>query len=144
MGESGQLVDGVRMPTEVQLIPVEELLPYARNSKTHSPAQVDALARNMRTVGFTNPLLVADGGILAGHGRLLAAKKLGLSRVPCIDLSHLTEDQRRAQVIWDNQSAVYGSAWDLEMLKAETDYLREVGFDVNNRQLKQTAFDATH
>lgn len=130
MGESGQLVDGVRMPTEVQLIPVEELLPYARNSKTHSPAQVDALARNMRTVGFTNPLLVADGGILAGHGRLLAAKKLGLSRVPCIDLSHLTEDQRRAQVIWDNQSAVYGSAWDLEMLKAETDYLREAGFDM--------------
>lgn len=125
-----EFVDGVRMPTSVQLVEVSELLPYARNSKTHSPAQVAALARNMQTVGFTNPLLIADGGILAGHGRLLAAQKLGLSRVPCIDLSHLTEDQRRAQVIWDNQSAVYGSAWDLEMLKAETDYLREVGFDM--------------
>lgn len=125
-----EFVDGVRMPTSVQLVDVSELLPYARNSKTHSPAQVAALARNMQTVGFTNPLLIADGGILAGHGRLLAAQKLGLSRVPCIDLSHLTEDQRRAQVIWDNQSAVYGSAWDLEMLKAETDYLREVGFDM--------------
>ena len=129
-GASDLVVDGVRMPTEVRLVEVEALLPYARNSRTHSPAQVEALARNMKTAGFTNPLLIADGGILAGHGRLLAAKKLGLSRVPCIDLSHLTEDQRRAQVIWDNRSAEYGSTWDLEMLKAETDYLRQSGFDM--------------
>lgn len=113
-----------------RLVLVEELLPYARNSRTHSPAQIEALAGNMQRVGFTNPLLIADGTILAGHGRLLAAKKLGLARVPCIDLSHLSEAERRAQVIWDNRSAELGSAWDLEMLKLETDELRAEGLDL--------------
>ena len=89
----------VRLPSEIRLVEVEALLPYARNSRKHDPSQVEALAANMQRVGFTNPLLIADGTILAGHGRLLAAKKLGLSRVPCIDLSHLSEEERRAQVI---------------------------------------------
>lgn len=122
---------GVQLPTEIRLVEVEALLPYARNSKTHPPAQIEALAANMQRVGFTNPLLIADGVIIAGHGRLLAAKKLGLARVPCIDLSHLSEDERRAQVIWDNRSGeAFGAAWNLEMLKLETDDLRAAGFDL--------------
>ena len=127
----GQLVDGVRMPTAIVLRLVAELLPYAKNSRKHSPAQIDALARSMQgPAGFTNPLLIADDGILAGHGRLLAAHKIGLRRVPTINLSHLDADQRRALVIWDNRSAEIGGGYDLEMLKAETDYLRSAGYDL--------------
>ena len=130
MAAEADLVDGVRMPTEIAMRLVAELLPYALNSRKHSPAQVEAIAGSMRSVGFTNPLLIADGGILAGHGRLLAAQKLGLTRVPCIDLSHLTDTQRRALVIWDNRSAEMGSTWDLEALKLETDFLRDAGEDL--------------
>ena len=125
-----QMLDGVRVPTEVRLVAVDALLPYARNAKTHGKAQVAALARSMREVGFTNPLLIADGGILAGHGRLMAAKSLGLTRVPCIDLSHLPDDKRRALVLWDNRSAEIDSGYDLEMLKLETDDLRALGLDL--------------
>lgn len=125
-----QMLDGVRVPTEVRLVAVDALLPYARNAKTHGKAQVAAIARSMREVGFTNPLLIADGGILAGHGRLMAAKSLGLTRVPCIDLSHLPDDKRRALVLWDNRSAEIDSGYDLEMLKLETDDLRALGLDL--------------
>lgn len=124
-----QMLDGVRVPTEVRLVAVDALLPYARNSRNHDKAQVAAIARSMKEVGFTNPLLIADGGILAGHGRLMAAKSIGLSRVPCIDLSHLLEPQRRALVIADNRLAEMAS-WDLEMLKLETDDLRALGLDL--------------
>jgi len=125
-----QMLDGVRVPTEVRLVAVDALLPYARNAKTHGKAQVAAIARSMKEVGFTNPLLIADGGILAGHGRLMAAKSLGLTRVPCIDLSHLPDDKRRALVLWDNRSAEIDSGYDLEMLKLETDDLRAMGLDL--------------
>lgn len=122
--------DGVRLPSEIKLVEVEALLPYARNSRKHDAAQIEALAANIRRVGWTNPILVADGGVLAGHGRLLAAKKIGLARVPAIDLSHLPEDERKALVIWDNRSAELGGGWDLEMLKLEVDDLRLAGFDL--------------
>lgn len=121
---------GVNLPTKIELRAVAELLPYARNSKRHSPAQVTMLAGMIRRFGWTNPCLVADGGLLAGHGRIMAAKQLGLARVPCIDLSHLSPEDRRAVVIADNRSAEVGASWDLEMLKAETDDLREAGFDL--------------
>lgn len=122
--------EGVRLLTpELRL--VAELIPYARNSKTHPAAQIEAIAANMQRVGFTNPILIADGVIIAGHGRLKAAQKLGLTRVPCIDISHLSEDERRAQVIWDNRSGdAFGAGLDLEMLKLETDELRAAGFDL--------------
>lgn len=126
-----ELEAGVRLPSEIRLVDVDAVLPYARNSKTHPPAQIEALAANMQRVGFTSPILIADGVILAGHGRVLAAKKIGLKRVPAIDLSHLSEDERRAQVIWDNRSPdAFGASWDLEMLKLETDDLRASGFDL--------------
>lgn len=114
----------------VQFVDVEALLPYAKNSKNHSPQQVEIIAGSITRFGWTNPCLVADGTIIAGHGRVMAAKKLGLKRVPCIDISHLSEDDRRAYVIMDNRSAETGASWDLDMLKEETDYLRSVGFDL--------------
>lgn len=128
--EGGQLIDGVRMPTEIVMRLVAELLPYARNSKKHGPKQIAAIAESMKAYGFTNPVLVADGGILAGHGRILAADSLGLRKVPTIDLSHLSPEQRRAYVIWDNRSAELDTSWDLEMLKLETDDLRAMGVDL--------------
>lgn len=109
---------------------VAELLPYARNSKNHSPAQVEIIAGSIQRFGWTNPCLIADGVIIAGHGRVMAAKKLGLLRVPCIDLSHLSEADRRAYVIMDNRSAETGASWDLDMLKLETDELRAMGIDL--------------
>lgn len=131
VADSGaQMIDGVRIPTEITMRLVAELLPYAKNTKKHGPRQIEAIAASMREVGFTNPVLVADGGILAGHGRILAAQKVGLKRVPTIDLSHLDETQRRALVIWDNRSAELDTSWDLEMLKLETDDLRAIGLDL--------------
>lgn len=121
--------EGVRMPSEIRMFEVEALLPYARNSRKHSPAQIEALAGAIQRVGWTTPILVADGGILAGHGRIMAAKKLGLSRVPGIDLSHLAEEERRALVISDNRLAEMAT-WDLDMLKLETDDLRAAGYDL--------------
>lgn len=112
------------------LVDVAGLLPYAKNSKQHSPAQVTIIAESVKKYGWTNPCLIADGGLLAGHGRILAAKQLGLARVPCIDLSHLSDEQRRAYVIMDNRSAETGASWDLEMLKLETDELRGMGLDL--------------
>lgn len=109
---------------------VAELLPYARNSKNHSPDQVEIIAGSIQRFGWTNPCLIADGVIIAGHGRIMAAKKLGLLRVPCIDVSHLSESDRRAYVIMDNRSAETGASWDLEMLKLETDDLRAMGIDL--------------
>ena len=125
-----QMIDGIRMATEIVMRPVADLMPYARNTKKHGPKQIAAIAESMREYGFTNPVLIADGGLLAGHGRLLAAEKIGLKRVPTIDLSHLTAEQRRAYVIWDNRSSEIDSGYDLEMLKLETDELRAMGMDL--------------
>lgn len=125
-----QFVDGVRMLTDVRLVEVASLLPYARNTKTHGKKQIAALAARIQEVGWTNPVLYADGVLIAGHGRIMAAKQLGLARVPGIDCSHLSERERRELVIWDNRSAELDSGWDLEMLKLETDDLRAEGVDL--------------
>lgn len=117
------------MATETVMFEVAALLPYARNSRRHSPAQIEALASTIQRVGWTTPILVADGGILAGHGRIMAAKKLGLTRVPGFDVSHLSDAERRALVISDNRLAEMAT-WDLEALKLETDVLRAEGFDL--------------
>lgn len=124
------------MPSEIVFRGVDELLPFAQNSRRHDPAQIELLASVIKSSGWTNPCLIADGGILAGHGRIMAAKKLGLKKVPCIDLSHLSEVERRALVISDNRVAEVGVSWDIEMLKLETDWLQEQGFD-----LELTGFD---
>ena len=108
-----------------------DLIPYARNSRTHSDAQVAQIAASIREFGFTNPVLV-DGanGVIAGHGRILAARKLGMDTVPVIELAHLSEAQKRAYVIADNKLAL-NAGWDDEMLRVEISDLTDAGFDVS-------------
>ncbi len=117
--------------------PVADLVPYARNARTHSEAQVAQIAASIREFGFTNPILVdGDRGVIAGHGRLLAARKLGLTEVPTIELSHLSPAQRRAYVLADNRLAL-SAGWDDDMLRLELGELQLEGFD-----LGLTGFDA--
>jgi DNA modification methylase len=107
-----------------------ELIPYARNPRTHTDAQVAQIAASIRKFGWTNPVLV-DGanGIIAGHGRVLAARKLGLEQVPVIELAHMTEAQRRAYVLADNQLAL-NAGWDEALLRLELADLSDLGFDL--------------
>lgn len=111
-------------------IPTADLIPYARNSRTHSDAQVAKIASSIREFGFINPV-VTDGknGIVAGHGRVLAASKLGLREVPCVEASHLTEAQKRAYVIADNRMAL-DAGWDIDLLKIELKDLDAEKFDL--------------
>jgi DNA modification methylase len=115
---------------EIAWRPLGELIPYARNPRTHSDAQVAQIAASIREFGWTNPVLV-DGanGIIAGHGRVLAARKLGLEQVPVIELAHMTEAQKRAYVLADNQLAV-NAGWDEALLRLELADLSELGFDL--------------
>jgi DNA modification methylase len=110
--------------------PLGELIPYARNPRTHSDAQVAQIAASIREFGWTNPVLV-DGanGIIAGHGRVLAARKLGLERVPVIELAHMSAAQKRAYVLADNQLAL-NAGWDEALLRLELADLLELGFDL--------------
>ena len=113
------------------MLPTAGLVPYARNSRTHSPEQVAQIAGSIREFGFTNPVLVdAENGIIAGHGRIMAAQKLGLEKVPCIRLGYLTDAQKRAYIIADNKLAL-NAGWDFEMLKVEVMELQAEDFDVS-------------
>ena len=115
---------------QIEQLKVGDLIPYVNNSRTHSDEQVMQVASSIKEFGFTNPILIDDdSGIIAGHGRLMAAKKLGLDEVPCIRLGHLSEAQRKAYVIADNQLAL-NSGWDLDTLKLEMDRLGELDFDI--------------
>jgi DNA modification methylase len=115
---------------EIEHVEVSKLIPYARNSRTHSPSQVKQIAASIREFGFMNPVLIdATNTIIAGHGRVMAAEHLQLQSVPCVRHEHLTEAQRRAYVIADNKLAM-NADWDEEMLKVELDDLHMEGFDV--------------
>jgi site-specific DNA-methyltransferase (adenine-specific) len=121
---------------KIEILKTDSLIPYARNSRTHSEAQVAQIAGSIREFGFTNPVLIdAENGIIAGHGRIMAAQKLGLAEVPCIRLDHLTETQRKAYVIADNKLAL-NSGWDDSMLALELAELQDDNFD-----LSLTGFD---
>jgi ParB-like chromosome segregation protein Spo0J len=110
---------------------VSELIPYAANSRTHSDAQVAQIAASIKEFGWTNPILVSgDNSIIAGHGRLLAARKLGMDTVPAIVLDHLSKAQQRALVIADNQLAL-NAGWDMDMLKAEIEDLMLDDFNIS-------------
>jgi DNA modification methylase len=118
--------------TNLQVVtwPVEKLIPYARNARTHSAEQVAQVAASIAEFGWTNPILAgADGIVIAGHARLLAARKLGMTEVPVIVLDHLTESQRRALVLADNRLAL-NAGWDEEMLRVEMAALDEDGFNL--------------
>jgi len=121
---------------QYKTVPTASLIPYVRNARTHSPAQVDKIAASIREFGFLNPI-ITDGqnGIVAGHGRVMAAQKLGLDTLPTIDAAHLTEAQRRAYMLADNRTAL-DAGWDNDLLKIELQDLEAEGFD-----LSLTGFD---
>ena len=115
---------------EVTYRPIESLIPYARNSRTHSDAQVAQIAASIREFGWTNPVLIdPEGGIIAGHGRIMAGRKLGIKEAPCIVLENLTDAKRRAYVIADNKLAL-NAGWDVELLKIELKDLDAEKFDL--------------
>ena len=108
------------------------LIPYARNARTHSESQVALIAGSIREYGFTNPVLVdGESGIIAGHGRILAAMKLGLATVPVIELAHLSEAQKRAYVLADNKLAER-AGWDVDLLGLELADLSDLGVELGN------------
>jgi len=110
---------------------VSDLIPYVNNSRTHSEEQVAQVAASIKEFGFTNPILVDEqGGIIAGHGRIMAAKKLSMDTVPCIELTGLTEAQKKAYIIADNKLAL-NSGWDTEMLSLELQTLTDLDFDLS-------------
>src|ERR1700723_3947827 len=119
-----------RMAKHIQMWLVDKLIPWARNPRTHSDAQVAQIAASIAEFGFNNPILVdSKAGIIAGHGRLLAARKLGLKEVPVIVLDHLSETQKRAYIIADNQLAL-NAGWNDELLGIELAALQQEGFDL--------------
>jgi hypothetical protein len=121
----------VALADRIELWPIDHLRPYERNPRTHSEAQVDQIAASMVEFGWTNPILIDESaGILAGHGRLFAARTLGLAEVPVIRFEHLSEAQKRAYLIADNQLALQ-AGWDDALLAEELAWLREERFDLD-------------
>lgn len=116
---------------EYELIEVDKLIPYVNNARVHSDEQVTKVMASIKEFGFLNPILISDENVItAGHCRLLAAKKLGLKKVPCIKERYMTKAQRKAYVIADNKLAL-GSSWDDELLKVEIESLKEMDFDID-------------
>ena len=115
--------------TELQLVPIEKLVPYANNARTHSPEQIKKLRSSLREFGFINPVIIdRDYGVIAGHGRILAAQEEGIEKIPCVFADHLTEAQKKAYIIADNRMAM-DAGWDEEMLRVEIEALQAADFD---------------
>ena len=121
----------MKQDLSIVYLPTQDLAPYARNSRTHSPAQVAQIVASIKEFGWTNPVLIDErGNVIAGHGRIMAANQLGLETVPTITLTGLTDHQRRAYVIADNKLAL-NAGWDDEMLEIELASLADDGFDIS-------------
>tara|TARA_B110000483_G_C18162267_1_gene529788 strand:+ start:47 stop:565 length:519 start_codon:yes stop_codon:yes gene_type:complete len=119
------------MAQKIEQLKTTDLIPYVGNTRTHDEKQVAQVASSIKEFGFTNPILVdGENGIIAGHGRLLAAQKLGMESVPCLRIDHLTDAQRRAYVIADNKLAL-NAGWDEDALAVEIERLNEDGFDLD-------------
>lgn len=123
--------------SEMQLVPIAKLVPYQNNARTHSPEQIQKLRSSLREFGFINPVLIdRNFGVIAGHGRIEAARAEGITEVPCVFVDHLTEAQKKAYILADNRMAL-DAGWDEELLKIELSGLQEMGYD-----LELTGFDA--
>jgi DNA modification methylase len=121
----------VHIPNEIEFRPIDALMPYAGNARTHSEEQIEQLVRSIRRFGWTNPVLMGtDGTIIAGHARVIAARKLDMAEVPCIVLDHLSEAEQRALVLADNKLAL-NAGWDDAMLRAELQALQDEDFDLD-------------
>ena len=119
----------MRTTTEMQLVPITKLVPYVNNARTHSPEQITKLRSSLREFGFINPVIIdRDYGVIAGHGRILAAKEEGIREVPCVFADHLTEAQKKAYIIADNRMAM-DAGWDEELLRVEIESLQGMDFD---------------
>lgn len=118
------------MSEKLSLVNIADLTPYSNNARTHSDNQVSQIAKSIKEFGFTNPLLVNGHNIIAGHGRVLAAAKLGMTEVPTINLSHLTETQRKAYILADNKLAEQ-AGWDFDLVSSELKALMDDGFDID-------------
>ena len=126
----------MKTTTEMQLVPIEKLVPYVNNARTHSPEQINKLRSSLREFGFINPVIIdRDYGVIAGHGRILAAKEENIKEVPCVFADHLTEAQKKAYIIADNRMAM-DAGWDEELLRVEIEALQAEAFD-----LALTGFD---
>ena len=116
---------------EIEYVATDDLIPYVNNSRTHSESQVKQIAASIREFGFTNPILIDEGGsVIAGHGRLIAAELLDLDEVPTITLEGLTEAQRKAYVIADNKLAL-NAGWDFEALRLDIETLKDFDFNID-------------
>ena len=117
--------------TEMQLIPLGELVPYVNNARTHSPEQLMKLRSSLREFGFINPVIIdRDFNVIAGHGRIAAAKEEGITEVPCVFVDYLTEAQKKAYILADNRMAL-DAGWDEELLRIEIESLQGADFDVS-------------
>lgn len=126
----------MKTTSEMQLVPIEKLIPYINNARTHSPEQIRKLRASLREFGFINPVIIdRDYGVIAGHGRILAAKEENIKEVPCVFADHLTEAQKKAYIIADNRMAM-DAGWDEELLRVEIEALQAEAFD-----LSLTGFD---
>lgn len=116
--------------TKIKEVAVETLKPYERNAKLHSEAQVEKIAKSIREFGFLSPCLIdTEGNVIAGHGRIMAAKTLGMETVPCVYIEGLTDAQRRAYILADNRLTELGG-WDMQTVSDELERLRQDGFEI--------------
>ena len=119
-----------KMTERLEIRKISELIPYERNARTHSPAQIEQLRRSLREFGFVTPVLIdGAGNVIAGHGRLEAARLEGIEDAPCVLVEHLTDAQRRAYILADNRLAE-SAGWDEELLSSELLDLRDAGMDL--------------
>ena len=117
--------------SEMKLVPIRKLVPYANNARTHSPEQINKLRGSLREFGFVSPVIIdKDYGILAGHGRVAAARAEGMESVPCVFVDHLTEAQKKAYILADNRFAL-DAGWDEDMLRVEMEALQGMDFDIS-------------
>ena len=122
--------------TEMQLVSIDKLVPYVNNARTHSAEQITKLRSSLREFGFVNPIIIdREFNIIAGHGRLMAAKEEGINEVPCVFVDYLTDAQKKAYILADNRMAM-DAGWDEELLKIEMEELQNLGYD-----LGYTGFD---
>ena len=122
-------VGNMKTTTEMQLVPIDQLVPYVNNARTHSPEQINKLRASLREFGFINPVIIdRDFGVIAGHGRIAAAKEEHITEVPCVFADHLTEAQKKAYILADNRMAL-DAGWDEEMLRIELEALQDMDFD---------------